>query len=291
MPEWIVALLLGLIEGLTEFIPVSSTGHLLIFEALTQEHRPDYFNIFIQCGAALALVPVFWRRITEMVRSLGGSREAAGEPGAQAPRDYALKLGLAFGITVVGGLLLDHFDVQLPDEATPVAWATLLGAFVIFAVEAAVRRRPGSAEITWLLAVVFALGQLVAAFFPGASRSGSTIMLAMLFGLARPAATEFSFLLGMPTLLAAGGYKLLKAVKSGELAGAAWLELWIAFFAAAISAFLVVKWLLRFVQSHTFNGFAVYRLVLGVALLSWLALSPEAPPAGDRPENVIEVGD
>jgi undecaprenyl-diphosphatase len=154
-----------------------------------------------------------------------------------------------------------------------VAWATVIGAFVIFAIERWTRGRPATSEVTWKLAVVFGAAQLVAAIFPGSSRSGATILFAMAGGLARPAATEFSFLLGMPTLLAAGGYKLLKAVKAGELAGAAWTDLALGFVMAAVSAFFVVKWLLGFVRQHTFNGFAIYRLVLGVILLVWLGQS------------------
>ena len=260
MPDWLNAVILGLIEGLTEFIPVSSTGHLLLFEAVSDRERPDYFTIFIQCGAALALLPVFWRRIGELVRGL-----------ADPPRrDYSLKLALAFVITVIGGVIIDRVGRELPDEAGPVAWATIIGAFVIFGVEAWARRRNLETGITWRLAVVFGLAQLLAAVFPGVSRSGSTIMLAMAFGMARPAATEFSFLLGMPTLLAAGGFKLFKAVRAGELAGAEWNDLAIGFVAAGVSAFLVVKWLLHFVQHHTFNGFAIYRLALGLTILAWL---------------------
>jgi undecaprenyl-diphosphatase len=255
-------MLLVLIECLTEFIPVSSTGHLLLFEAVSKRARPDYFTIFIQCGAALALLPVFWKKIVGLIGGFGDPPR----------RDYSLKLALAFVITVIGGVIIDRIGRELPDAAGPVAWATIIGAFFIFGVEAWARRRTLDPGITWRLAIVFGLAQLLAAVFPGVSRSGATIMFAMAFGMARPAATEFSFLLGMPTLLAAGGYKLFKAVRAGELAGAEWNDLAIGFIASGISAFLVVKWLLHFVQHHTFNGFAIYRLVLGLVILGGLVL-------------------
>jgi undecaprenyl-diphosphatase len=129
------------------------------------------------------------------------------------------------------------------------------------------------AEITWAVVVAVALGQLIAAVFPGTSRSGASILMAMAFGIARPAATEFSFLLGIPTLMAAGGFKILSALKDGELGKENWSMIALGTLVSAISAFLVVKWLIRFVQSHTFNGFAWYRIALGGALLVYVTTS------------------
>jgi len=117
--------------------------------------------------------------------------------------------------------------------------------------------------------VAVAMAQLLAAVFPGTSRSGASILMAMAFGVARPAATEFSFLLGIPTLMAAGGFKILSAFKDGEAAGEDWAMVALGTLVSAISAFVVVKWLIRFVQSHTFNGFAWYRIALGGGLLAW----------------------
>lgn len=260
MPDWLSVILLGLIEGLTEFIPVSSTGHLLIAEKWLG-HKPDWFNVFIQVGAALALLPIFWKKLSGLLLSLSDA----------GSRDYLLKLFVAFVITGAGGLVLDKLDYQLPEEVRPVAWATLIGAVVIWAVEGWRKSHPGHDTVTWAVVVACGLAQLVAAVFPGTSRSGATIMAALALGLARPAAAEFSFILGMITLTAAGGYKLLDAWKDGEIHGASALDLTLGFLAAAVSAFVVVKWLLQFVQHHTFNGFAIYRAVLGVALLVWFA--------------------
>jgi undecaprenyl-diphosphatase len=260
MPDWLTAILLGLIEGLTEFIPVSSTGHLLIAEKWLG-HKPDWFNIFIQVGAALALLPIFWQKLMGSVTTI--SRPES--------RDYLMKLGGSFILTAVGGVILDKLDYKLPETVAPVAWATLIGAFVIWGVEGWRKNHPGHDVITWGVAVACGLAQLVAAVFPGTSRSGATIMAALALGLARRSAAEFSFVLGMITLTAAGGYKLLGAWRHGEIHGASASDLALGFVAAAVSAFLVVKWLLQFVRGHTFNGFAMYRLLLGAALLIWFA--------------------
>ena len=272
MPDWLAAIILGLIEGLTEFIPVSSTGHLLIAEDFMQKRgvlqdllsdpiKKELFTIIIQSSAALALVPLFWRKFSGMIFAIHVPEN----------RQLLLKLSAAFLITCIVGMALKKAGLELPESAAPVAWATLIGGFVIFGVEAWSRNRPSTSNLSWTLVLIFAVGQIVAMVFPGASRSGSTIMFALALGLARPAATEFSFLLGVPTLLAAGGYELLKAAKAGALIGMDWNLVILGMIASAISAFIVVRWLIHFVQSHTFNGFAVYRIVLGLALLALIA--------------------
>ena len=259
MPDWLNAILLGLVEGLTEFIPVSSTGHLLIAENWLG-HRSEFFNVIIQSAAVLALIPIFWNKLTRLAFGLDD----------RANRDYVLKLFVAFVITAVGGLFMKKMGVTLPEEIAPVAWATLIGGIVIFIVEAIYHGRHSRNEITWTLAIAFGLAQLIAVAFPGSSRSGSTIMLAMALGLARPAATEFSFILGIPTLFAAGGYKLLEELKHHD-EHESWTVVGLACVAALVSSFIVVKWLIRFVQGHSFNGFAVYRVLLGAALLFFAA--------------------
>lgn len=268
MPDWLASILLGLIEGLTEFIPVSSTGHLLIAEDFMRRHgilaslladkeQTEIFTVIIQSAAALALIPLFWGKFSGMLLRFK-------EP---ANKDLLVKLSAAFMITVVAGLVFKKLNLELPETAMPVAWATLIGGFVILAVESATGKKNLTTRIAWPVVVAVAGGQILAMVFPGASRSGSTIMIALLMGLARPAATEFSFLLGVPTLLAAGGYELLKAFKSGALAHMDLTIYSLGFISAGISAFVVVKWLIHFVQGHTFNGFAIYRIVLGAALL------------------------
>jgi undecaprenyl-diphosphatase len=148
-----------------------------------------------------------------------------------------------------------------------VAWATLIGGFVILGIEQWRKGSVLSPQVTWGIAMACGAAQLVAAVFPGTSRSGATIMMAIAMGLARAEAAEFSFILGMITLTAAGGYKFLGAWRHGEVVGASLTDVTLAFLAAAISAFLVVRWLLQFVRGHSFNGFAIYRILLGAALL------------------------
>ena len=272
MPDWLAAIILGIVEGLTEFIPVSSTGHLLIVEdgmkragiansLLGDPVRKEAFTILVQSAAALALVPLFWKKFSGMLFRWK-------EP---ENRDLLAKLAVAFLLTGGVGMVLKKAGMELSEGYVQVAWATLIGGFVIFGVEAWCKGRVMSDRLTWLLVFVFAAGQIIAMMFPGASRSGSTIMFALALGLSRPAATEFSFLLGVPTLLAAGGYEFMKLAKDGGLTGVPWGLFALGLAASAVSAFIVVRWLIKFVQGHTFNGFAWYRIALGAALLALAA--------------------
>lgn len=258
MPDWLAVIILGIIEGVTEFLPISSTGHLLIPQNLGWlPKQGDLFDVVIQSGAVLAVLAVFTTRVRHLLSTL---REAA-------TRDYLLKLGLSFALTAAGGLVIKKLDVELPETIQPVAWATLIGGVLILLLERGHRGRQGVAEITWKVAAAVAAAQLLAAVFPGTSRSGASILMAMAFGIARPAATEFSFLLGIPTLMSAGGLKIVSAFLDGEAAHIDWGMLALGTAVSAVSAFLVVRWLVRFVQSHTFTGFAWYRIVLGALLL------------------------
>jgi undecaprenyl-diphosphatase len=255
MPDWIGVALLGILEGITEFLPVSSTGHLLLAEHLTHLKRSDLFNVVIQTGAVLAVLPLFRSRVATFFRW----REPAG-------RDYLLKVGVAFGITGFGGLWLERHNFKLPEETIPVALALLIGGILFVAVERWLRGRPFREEVTWTVVGLVGVGQLIAAAFPGASRSGSTILLSLLLGLSRPAATEFSFLVSIPTMAAAGGLKIFKQLH--HAAGPEdWAMVALGTIVAAAVSFIVVKWFLRFVQSHTFEGFGWYRIALGVFLL------------------------
>jgi undecaprenyl-diphosphatase len=254
VPDWINVLLLGIVEGVTEFLPVSSTGHLIIAERFCGI-RTDLFNTVIQTGAVLAVLLVFWRRLKDLLVHWQ-DREA---------QDYVLKLVTAFVITGIGGLLLKKFHFKLPDSATPVAWATLIGGVLIIAVERWLKGRKLEDRIAWDVAIIVGLSQLVAAVFPGTSRSGVTILAALALGVNRPLAAEFSFLLGIPTLLAAGALQIYSAHK--EHASIEWDAVAIGFLAAAVTAFATVKWLLRYVQTHTFSAFGYYRIVLGIVIL------------------------
>ena len=264
MTDPLAALLLGILEGLTEFLPISSTGHLLIAQHWLGT-RSDFFNIVIQAGAILAITLVFRERITTLATGLGDARN----------RDYALKLAVAFLVTAVVGLPVRLLGWELPETVTPIAWALIIGGVWMVVAERLAERRPDGTEVTWTVAVLVGLAQVVAGVFPGTSRSAAAIFIAMLAGLSRrPAAAEFVFLVGIPTMFAASGYTFLELALEGGLGGEAWADVGIAFAAATLTGFLVVKWLLGYIEHHRFTGFAIYRILLGAALLLWL-------PAGD----------
>lgn len=253
------SIVLGFVEGATEFLPVSSTGHLLIAESLLHRKESDAFNVLVQVGPILASAWVFRERIANWFLRWR-------EP---AMRTEILQILFAFLLTGIGGFALEKAGLKLPDEVRPVAIATLLGVPVILAVEWRAMRRNPQGGFSWGLALAVGLAQLLAAAFPGTSRSGACVMAGLIVGASRPAAVEFSFLVGIPTMLAAGGYKLLKEVKAGHGGELASVDSIVAFATATLVAFFVVRWLLGYVRSRTFIPFAWYRLALGAGLLAW----------------------
>ena len=272
MPDWLQVILLGVVEGITEFLPVSSTGHLLLAEPWLGA-RPDHFTICIQSGAVLAVLAVF----RERVRSLWKKRREA------ETQDYLKKLGFSFVLTGFGGLALKAAGWELPNETAPIGWALLIGGLLFIAYEhnqpkkknkeklAEEKSKPLS--LTWILAIAFGLAQLVAMVFPGASRSGATILIGLILGMARRDAVEFSFLLGVPTLLAAGGYELASALKENPNAVISeWDTLLLGTAASAVTAFLVVNWLLGYLQGNTFLAFGWYRFGAGLLVLGMAAM-------------------
>src|SRR5512140_244545 len=179
MPELIRVVLLGLIEGITEFLPISSTGHLLLAEHWLGA-RSDTFNVVIQAGAILAVVLIYRQRLWQLATNLS-------DPAA---RDYALKLAVAFLITAVLGFIVARLGFRLPEKITPVAWAFVLGGVWMIAAEHFAARRADNAQVSWTVAILVGVAQMVAAIFPGTSRSSATIFVAMLAGTSnRPAAT------------------------------------------------------------------------------------------------------
>jgi undecaprenyl-diphosphatase len=259
---------LGIVEGVTEFLPISSTGHLLIAEGLGLGNEPDVFNVVIQAGAILAVVFIYWGKIVNLFTHIDNP----------ASRNYLLKIGAAFVATsIVSLIIIKHFKLHLPETLTPVAYATLIGGLVIFAVEFFAKNLYPHDDVSWTEAIMMGLAQVLAGVFPGTSRSGATIMTGLALGMKRPAATEFSFLLGIPTMFAASALDIVRYRK--QLTGADHqlvIDIVIGFLVSMVVAFFVVKWLLHFVQGHTFNGFAIYRVILGVALL--VALATHALP-------------
>ena len=260
MPDWLINLILGIVEGITEFIPVSSTGHLLVAEHLLHIEKSDLFNIVIQCGAVIAVLPLFPQRIYKFIFELN----------EKETRDYLLKILVAFGITGAVGFVLDHRGFKLEENPAPIAIALLAGGLAFLAVEFFLRGKKPGDQVTWSIAIAVAAGQLIAGTCPGTSRSGATIIFCLLLGLNRPAATEFSFLVGIPTMLAAGGWKIFKTLHH-PVAGAPkedWGMLLFTTVVAAVVSFVAVKWLLRYVQTHTFNLFGWYRIVLAIVIFA-----------------------
>ena len=260
MPDWLINLILGVVEGITEFIPVSSTGHLLVAEHFLGTHKSDLYNIVIQCGAVIAVLPLFPHRLYKFVFEW---RE-------KETRDYLLKIFVAFAITGAVGLVIDKEGFKLPETSAPIAWALLIGGIAFLAVEFFLRGKKLTNEINWSVAIAVGIGQLIAGTCPGTSRSGATIVFCLLLGLSRPAATEFSFLVGIPTMLAAGGWKIFKTFHH-PVAGAPkedWGMLLFASVVAAVVSFIAVKWLLRYVQTHTFNLFGWYRIGLAIVIFA-----------------------
>jgi undecaprenyl-diphosphatase len=249
--DLINAFVLGIVEGLTEFLPISSTGHLILAADLlgATDERWTVFNLVIQTGAMLAVLWEYRARFFRVDTKLYRNLIVAFIPAAV--------LGLLFG-----GLIKAHLF-----HAVPVAIAFIVGAFVIFWVEgraASAVRVENTADMTWLDALKVGFAQCFA-LIPGTSRSGATIIGGMLFGLSRKAATEFSFFLAVPTLVAAGLYDFYKhrGLFSAEHLGALAVGLVVSF----VSAFVVIRWLIRYVATHDFKPFAWYRIVFGVVVL------------------------
>jgi len=281
LTHYLQIILLGIVEGVTEFLPISSTGHLLIAEHFLGGQQPNIFNVMIQVGAILAVLIIYWDKLMVLLGNLQ-NREA---------RAYLAKIISSFIITsvlylVVAKLMGHH---KLTESLAVFAKVTLIGGLIIFAIELFARNLYPHEDISWFEAVLIGCAQVLAAIFPGSSRSGTAIMSGLAVGVKRPVATEFSLLVGIPTMFAASGYALVKDRKEFHGIGHQLIiDTGIGFFVSGVVAFFVVKWLLRFVESHTFNGFATYRVLLGGGLL--IALYTHAvPDLGGQEENAAAV--
>jgi undecaprenyl-diphosphatase len=297
MDYW-VSVLLGIVEGLTEFLPVSSTAHLRIAEALLNIPLGDaywkMYSIVIQLGAILALTLLFLGRIIEFIRTFPG-----GEDGCHTVWNHPLTLTLAaFVVTAMPSLLLTKVIGEHLEDLHFMALALIVGGIVMWIVDAwSVRHEARVREIEQMSlpqALWIGACQITSAVFPGTSRSMSTIAAGQVAGMTRPAALEFSFLLSIPTMIAATLYDLAKAlwpafhlfgrhhvtslgpVATGHAAIApvtmtlhGWLVLAVGFLVSFFVALGVVEWFLQWVRNHGFVLFAVYRLIVGAALLTW----------------------
>ncbi len=261
------AAIMGIVEGLTEFLPISSTGHLILAGSLLgfDDERAKVFDIAIQTGAIFAVIIVYWQKIRATLRELPTQKKA---------QQFALNVLIAFIPAVILGLL---FGKAIKAHLfTPVVVATtfIIGGFIILWAERLQKRSSSSVRIhsvddmTPMDAVKVGLVQCLA-MIPGTSRSGATIIGGMLLGLSRRAATDFSFYLAIPTLIGAGAYSLFKERALLSLADLPMFLVGLVM--SFISAWLCVRWLLRYIATHDFVPFAYYRIVFGalVLLTAW----------------------
>src|SRR5438477_6422678 len=279
MYDYLLSLFLGIVEGLTEFLPVSSTAHLRICEAFLHIDLHDGFwkmyTIVIQLGAILALPVYFWHRIVKFVRTF-----PQGERGDRTIFTHPLSLTIiAFVVTAIPAWALAKVIGKNLESLWVMALALLIGGIIMWIVDA-VFTRPRTThmeEMTLPQAIWIGAAQILSAVFPGTSRSMSTIAAGQIAGMSRPAALEFSFFLSMPTMAVATGYDFLKSViphhHAAEIAPFTitpheWIVLAIGFIISFFIALAVVAWFMNWVRARGVAPFAVYRIVLGVGLLA-----------------------
>jgi undecaprenyl-diphosphatase len=281
MHDYLLSIFLGIVEGLTEFLPISSTAHLRICEALLHIDLHDGFwkmyTIVIQLGAILALPVYFWHRILQFLSTF-----PRGERGNRTILTHPLSLTLiAFVVTAVPAWALSKQIGKNLENLWVMALALLIGGIIMWIVDA-VFTRPRTAhmeQMTLPQAVWIGAAQILSAIFPGTSRSMSTIAAGQVAGLSRPAALEFSFFLSMPTMAVATGYDFVKAVMPHHhelniapltMNAHDWIVLAIGFVVSFFVALAVVAWFMNWVRSRGFVPFALYRIVLGIGLLTLL---------------------
>ncbi|ANI77689.1 undecaprenyl-diphosphate phosphatase [Sphingobium sp. EP60837] len=265
--HYLTVILLGIVEGLTEFLPVSSTGHLILASELLGYDASVWamFNVVIQLGAILAVVVLYWR--TFWAVGMGLLRR---EPTSWR---FLRNLVLAFIPSAVIGLALHDYIEMLLGAPHVVAWALIAGGVAVLLIERMIQagRFHGIADIPLVRVLGIGLIQCIS-MIPGVSRSGATIMGALALGVERRTAAEFSFFLAIPTMLGATTLELLKKGEKITSAAVGWDSIALGFVVSFIVALLVIRWFVGLVSRHGFAPFAWYRIVVGIAALMWLAL-------------------
>jgi len=267
MHDILISIILGIVEGVTEFLPVSSTAHLLIAEDVMGFHPPgEVLPIVIQLGAILAVVAVYWRKFWTVLKTL---------PSSQASRHFILSVLIAFLPAVVIGLALHGFikNVLFAPDVAPlvIAVSLTLGGVLILVLE---KKRPVARftdgdNLPYAKALQIGLCQVLA-IFPGVSRSGATILGGELLGVGRAAAAHFTFYLAVPTMM---GATVLDVYKNRDaLAGAAWADIGVGFVVAFLVALVVVKGFIGFISRYGLKPFGWYRIVAGLCLFAWIAV-------------------
>lgn len=291
MNAYLLSLLLGIVEGLTEFLPVSSTAHLRIAESLLHISLSDgywkMYSIVIQLGAILCLPVYFWSRIIKLVSTF-----PHGERGDKTILTHPLSLTIiAFVVTAIPSFLLTKVIGKNLESLTVIGVSLLVGGIVMWIVDAMKSRwekagqgAPGTPIHTWRMedmslgqAIWIGTCQILSAVFPGTSRSMSTIAAGQLAGMSRASALEFSFFLSIPTMVVATGYTLLKSVMGkgenpigvSQITGEQWGVLALGFVVSFIVAYGSVAWFMAWVRTRGFTPFAIYRIILGIAVLAF----------------------
>jgi undecaprenyl-diphosphatase len=264
----IIAIILGIVEGLTEFLPVSSTGHLIVFdrilqfkELLASADKAELFEVVIQLGAILAIGVLYRKRLMSSLSALlrFSTKDASGRLG--------INLIVAFLPAAIFGYLFHPFISKYLFSSLVVGITLVVGGIIIIAIEKKTeedRRTITLDTMTWRDALVVGLAQVLS-LIPGTSRSAATIMGGLLRGIKRPAATEFSFILAFPVMVAASGYEMLKYrhLLTHDMLG----MIGIGFVTSFVVALVVVAWFVRYIQRHEFTGFGIYRIVFGAIVL------------------------
>lgn len=292
MNDYLLSLILGIVEGVTEFLPVSSTAHLRLSEALFQVNLSDgywkMYSIVIQLGAILCLPVYFWSRITKFLSTF-----PRGENGNRTALTHPLGLtSIAFLVTAIPSFLLTKVIGKHLESVTIIGWSLLVGGVVMWIVDAMKAKaeasgpNTGSSIRTWKMedmslgqAIWIGLCQILSAVFPGTSRSMATIAAGQLAGMSRAAALEFSFFVSIPTMAAATLYTLYKSLRGkgenpigvSQIDTHGWVVLAIGFAVSFIVAYASVAWFMAYVRKRGFAPFAVYRIILGALVLVYAA--------------------
>lgn len=291
MNDYLLSLILGIVEGLTEFLPVSSTAHLRLSELLLHISLSDgywkMYSIVIQLGAILCLPVYFWTRIKRFLATF-----PRGDTGRRTPFTHPLGLtAVAFVVTAIPSFLLTKVIGKHLENILIIGWSLLIGGIVMWVVDALNSKSegagpgaPGSRIHTWKMedmsvaqAIWIGFCQIFSAIFPGTSRSMSTIAAGQIAGMSRAAALEFSFFLSMPTMAAATIYTLLKSLRGkgenpigvSQIDAHGWLVLAIGFVVSFIVAYGSVAWFMGYVRRRGFAPFAVYRIIVGLLVLAF----------------------
>ena len=290
MSDYLVALLVGVVEGLTEFLPVSSTAHIILTQALLGKRLDDQFwkmfTVVIQLGAILSVVVYFRARLLAFVQSFlasfSGSRspqsesQSGSDPAVSKPwwqHPLALVL-ISFVVTAIPCYLMDELIGENLERPWVIGASMLLGGIAMLWIDrvySPIAKTHSVERMTMGQAIFIGAAQILAATFPGTSRSMATIAAGQIMGLSRPAALEFSFFLSIPVMLAASGFKLLQFILKSpiEIGTSEWLTLGIGFITSFVVALAVIAWFMNWVKSQGFAPFAIYRMVVGVAVILW----------------------